>query len=99
MSLRADRIRAEIVELENKIDDLRVALAEELSPFTIGDVIHKRPSAKGRWRRGPYRVMNLLTHSTLESIVLLVRNVKKDGRVGANQTNLFDAENYELVKP
>jgi len=99
VSLRADRIRAEIVELENKIDDLRVALAEVLSPFTIGDIICKKDSARGRWRRGPYRVMDLFTDSMLQSSVLLVSNVKKDGRVGANQTNLFDVEKYELVKP
>jgi len=99
VSWRADRIRAEIVELENKIDDLRVALAEELSPFTIGDIICKKAGVKGRWRRGPYRVMDLFTDPTMSHSVLSVSNVKKDGRVGVNQTNLFDAEDYELVKP
>jgi len=96
---RPDQIRAELVELEKRLADLRVALAEQLSPFTIGDIICKKDSARGRWRRGPYRVMDLLTHSTLGTSVLLVRNVKLDGQPGANQKTLFDVENYELVKP
>jgi len=99
VSLRADRIRAEIVELENRIDDLRVALAEQLSPFTIGDIICKKDSARGRWRRGPYRVMDLFTDSTLQDSVLLVCNVNKDGQPFGYPSSLFGVENYELVKP
>ena len=98
MNDKIEKLRAEISDLEKKKEELldelyrkNDELAQELSPFTVGDIVSFKYGLNSKRKGIIERIIKLYA----DSVYYKIRHLKKDGTIGVKISDVYTSDNLQ----